>query len=143
MKQPLIHGIFSLETSVENRGQFNNAVRRLGEHYKEILKSVPENPPIADGAPTIVEEAGGLECRTTDEFWLYDIDLDFWKKLAEDFPEISLSVYYGSVFVGESCGMFLSVDGKVSDVRYEDGSADALEFSRGLNGLDGETADLL
>ncbi len=137
MKQPLIHGIFSLETPVENRVQFNDAVRRLSEHYKEILNSVPEYPPIADGAPKIIEEAGGLECKTTDEFWIYEINLDFWKTLAEDFPEISLSLYYSSVFAGEDCGMFLSVEGRVTDIRYENGSPDALEFSREINKLDG------
>lgn len=137
MKQPLIHGIFSMETPVENRVQFDDAVRRFREHYKAVLESVPEYPPVVDGAPAVIEEAGGLEFKTTDEFWLYQVDLDFWKKLAQDFPEISLSLYYGSVFVGENCGMFLSVDGRITDIRYENGSPDALEFSREINGLDG------
>lgn len=134
--QPLIHGFFSLETPVENRVKFDDAVRLLREHYNELLGKVPEYPPIADGAPTTIEEAGGLEFKTTDEFWLYEIDFEFWKKLAESFPEVSVSLYYGSIFIGEKCGMFLSVDGRVTDVRYEDGSYDAIEFSKGLNGMD-------
>lgn len=136
--QPLIHGIFSLETPVENRVKFNDAIRLLRDYYNDLISKIPNSSaPIADGAPTIVEEAGGLEFKTTDEFWLYEIDFDFWTSLIKAFPEISVSLYYGSIFVGEKCGMLLSVDGRITDVRYEDGSLDAIEFSKGLNGMDG------
>lgn len=135
--QPLIHGIFSLETPSENKVVFEDAVRILHEHYDDVLNKSPAYPPIADGAPVVTDEAGGLEFKTSDEFWLYKVDLGFWNDFARMFPTIAISVYYGSVVIGEDCGMFKSEGGKVSDVRYENGSPEAIEFSRGLNGMDG------
>lgn len=136
--QPLIHGIYSISTSSENRRDLDEAIHAFREHYAQLLKESPEYPPIADGAPMLTEEAGGLMFSTTDEFWFYEIKLDFWKNLAEKFPRLNISIYYGSVFIGEKCGMVCSEDGKVKDIRYEDGTPDAIEFSKGINGLEGE-----
>lgn len=133
----MIHGIFSLKAPVEKRLKFDDAVRMFRTHYEELLEKSLKLPSIANGAPSIVEEAGGLEFRTTDEFWTYDVDLDFWENLAKKFPEISVSLYYGSAVAGEKCGMLISVDGRITNVRYEDGSPEAVEFSRGINVMDG------
>lgn len=135
--QPIIHGIFSLTTPAENRLHFEDIVRAVREHFGQVLDHSPAYPPIADGAPTVVDEAGGLEYKTTDEFWLYKVDLDFWNSLARRFPDISISLFYGSIFEGEDCGMFVSEKGKISDIRYEKGSPEAMDFSRSLNGMDG------
>lgn len=135
--KPIIHGIFSIETPTENRVHFDDAVRCLRNHFQDVLNNTPATPSVADGAPTIVDEAGGLQYKTTDEFWLYQIDFDFWNSFARKFPSLEISVYYGSIFAGEDCGMFLASNGTISDIRYENGSPDALEFSRSLDVMDG------
>lgn len=135
--KPIIHGIFSIETPAENRVQFDDAVRALRNHFSEVLRNAPATPSVADGAPTVIDDAGGLQYKTTDEFWLYQVDIEFWTELAHKFPCLEISVYYGSIFVGEDCGMFLASKGSVSDIRYENGSPDALEFSKSLDGMDG------
>ncbi|SHK96470.1 hypothetical protein [Fibrobacter sp. UWEL] len=135
--KPVIHGIFTLETPAENRVQFNDAVYVLRKHFDDVLSKAPATHSVADGAPTVIDEAGGLQYKTTDEFWLFQIDYEFWTAFAKKFPSIEISLYYGSIFAGEDCGMFLSNGGNISDIRYENGSPDALEFSKSLDGMDG------
>lgn len=132
--QPLIHGKFFISAKKENRTELDSTIRAITEHFETLQKNSPAYPPISLGEPELEEHDDLVEFDTTDEFWLYEVNTEFWNELAKKFPALTISLYYGSVFIGENCGTFLSKDGSIVDTKFKDNSPEAIEFSEGLNG---------
>lgn len=132
--QPLIHGKFFVSAKKENRAELDTAIKAIMEHFETLQEKSPAYPPISLGEPELEEHDDLLEFDATDEFWLYEVNTEFWTELAKKFPALTISLYYGSVFIGEKCGTFLSKDGSIVDTKFKDNSPEAIEFSEGLNG---------
>ena len=88
--QPLIHGTYFIESAIEHKSDFDSAVAMLREHFAEVQSKAPSYPPVSDGEPEITESDGLVCFCTTDEFWLYEIDVDFWNGFAGRESEVSV-----------------------------------------------------
>lgn len=133
--QPLIHGKFFVSAKKENQAELDSAISAITEHFETLQKNSPAYPPISLGEPELEEHDGLLDYGSTDDFWLYEINTEFWTVLAKKFPILTISLDYGSVAIGENCGTFLSKDGSIVDTKFKDNSPDAVEFSKGINGV--------